>query len=203
MARWAQRWSNSLLVLSAVVMLLIALMAVTHSFSPLSASALQWVIYLGIGVQISALSAVMLEVIFGLSLAVQSYRGFGAACQDEIVDDYQRAAQLASYPVSTLDAVDRWLEHKVKRMERRQLRFFGGSDKLAIVALMVAAWTTWKEVGSALLSWQPSPLLFGVAFALGLAIGGLLASRLMDRLNDQRSLLQIAKSLKVSMERPA
>jgi len=193
--RVATRWSTRLLIASGVGMGLLVVLVGIHRFIPLPRVALIGALGLSAFIQVLSLGALLLQVASGIASAVVHYRSIGRICQSEVSRDYEMATRLASYPAEALEAADRWLEQKVKRMERRQVRFFGGSDKLAVAVLVAAAWATWKEVGPTLLSWQPSPLLFAVAFLLGLAIGGTVVSQMVDRFNYQRDLLQIAKSL--------
>lgn len=195
--RAAARWSPRLLASSGVLFGLLALLAGIHWVAPLPRALVVGAFGLGLSVQLLSLGALVLLIGSGLASTVRDYRQFGRICQEEAAHDYEAATQLASYSLEALEAADRWVEQKLRRLERRQIRFFGGPDKLALAVVLIAGWAAWKEVKAALLLWQPSVLLFGTAFLVGLAIGGVAISHIADRLAYQRDLLHIAKTLTI------
>lgn len=197
--RFSMTWSPRLLALSGGAFAVLVVLAGIHTIVPLTGLLLRAVIIVAALVQSFALASLVLSVASGITSFVIRYRRIGHECASEISHDHEMAGRLTSYPMEALGAVDSWLDQKMKRMERRQLRFFGGSDKLAIATLLTAGWSTWKEVGSALTLWEPSPLLFGAAFLFGLAMGGMTLAALSERFAYQRDLLQIAKSLKIGL----
>jgi hypothetical protein len=195
LAQAASLGSTRLLIASGGLLGALALLGGLHFLSPLPRAVVMGAVGLGIAVQGIALLAMLLHIVSDLGTLLGQHRRRGESSQDEAMHDHDMAARLLVHPVKALEATDRWLAQKTHRLERRQTRFFGGPDKLALVALMAAGWTAWKDVGADVLSWQPSPLLFGVALLVGLALGGMAVLRRVDQLAYQRDLLQIAKAL--------
>jgi len=193
--RWTSTWSTRLLVASSVLFGALALLAGLRAFHLLPQPALMAAAGLGFAVQALAVLSVLLHNAGEFATLVVQHLRRGLTGQDEAMHDHDMAAELLAHSPRALEATDRWLEQKIKRLERRQVRFFGGPDKLAWVALMAAGWTTWQNVGADLRSWEPSPLLFGLALLVGWALGGIAASRRVDELAYQRDLLQTAKVL--------
>lgn len=102
------------------------------------------------------------------------------------------ADQLAVYGSEVLAEVDAWLEQKIKRHERRQIRFFGGVDKLAVIVVIGSLWLAWKEANTALQA-LPSPVVHLTGSLLvGLVLGGLAVNRAIERLGFQRDLVRMA-----------
>lgn len=193
-ARVTARWGTCFIWTSAVSMLLLVMLAVVHLVEPLPDFGISAAMAMGVATQLFALMSLALQTVSGISSMFRYQQRIGKVWESECMHDHEMAARLESVPREALEAVDRWLELKIKRVERRQIRFFGGSEKLALFGVVAGAWSVWKETGTALASWQPSPLLFGVALFTGFALGGMVVARLLDRLAYQRDVLQIARS---------
>ncbi len=143
----AGRWSvHALYVETALFAILLALAAV-HYVAPLPRLGLRVALVVGILVQLSAVTSLLLQIVSGVAFAIHRHRRMGELHCQECLLDHGNAMRLLEFDASTLEATDRWIEQKIKRIERRQVRFFGGSDKMAVVVVAVIAWTTWKEVG--------------------------------------------------------
>jgi hypothetical protein len=106
--------------------------------------------------------------------------------------DAAQVETLSVFPLNVLKTADAWFEQKIKRVERRQIRFFGGNDKLALFTLIAAGWASWKEVNGLIQGVGPSWLLFGLAFIAGMTLGGLALSHQWERMGYLRDLLTLA-----------
>jgi hypothetical protein len=87
---------------------------------------------------------------------------------------------------------------KQKLIEHRMGFFFGGSDKIALFAVVGAGWLAWKEIGRDITSWTLSPTLLGACFLTGLALGGMMSRTVLARIAYQRGLLTLAIGSSVS-----
>jgi hypothetical protein len=191
-ARWSVR---ALYVETALFAILLALAAV-HYVAPLPRLGLRVALVVGLLVQLSAVVSLLLQIVSGMAFAIHRHWRIGELHRQECLLDHGNAMRLLDFDASILEATDRWIEQKIKRIERRQVRFFGGSDKLAVLVVAAMGWATWKEVGLTLATWQPTLLMFGVAFLAGLVLGGMSVARMVDGLWYQREVLQLARSLK-------
>lgn len=189
---WVQRWTILLLVSAGGMFLLLLALAGMFVLMPLPSWATAVALGLGVAIQLTALLALVLLVASGLVSIRTQFRRQGQQCEAEAAHDHRMARRLAQFPAASLLAADAWIEQKVRRLERRQLRFMGSPDKLGVVALLAAAWSVWSGNTQALTTWQPSPLLFGSAFVAGLAIGSVATSKVIDRLLYQRDVLRLA-----------
>lgn len=118
--------------------------------------------------------------------------------QLEVAHDFRNAADLSRFNSSTLHLTDLWLSIRIGRTRLRLGMFLGGSDKLAAVALVLGAWGVWTNFPGQSASWEQQAYTAGSAFVGGLALGGMLASVLINRLMYQRDLLSIAKATRIS-----
>lgn len=196
--RVSARWSNRLLVPAGALFCLLAVLAGVHHISPLPQLVRVGAIGIGISVQVLGIASALLWITADLSGSIALYRRFGSICLDDFAHDLVSAGRIAAFPLEARELAAFWVEQKIKRMERHQLRFIGGSDKLALSAVLLAGWTAWKEVGPVLSTWNPSPQLFVAALIVGLTVGGLAAARKMDRLRYQLDVLQLAKNLRAT-----
>lgn len=72
---------------------------------------------------------------------------FGA----EFDHDMQLAVQLCRHDAEVLERADKWIEQKIKRLERRLGRFIGGGDKVALLVIVGLGWAAWKELNGQML----------------------------------------------------
>lgn len=195
---FADRWTKRLFIGVAAVVGILFLAAGVQRLTALPNVVLEAAFGLGWLLWLAGIALVLLNLLSGAVAVASEYRRFGDDCRRQLRGHYADASRLVHFSPAALEAADNWLEQKVKRMERRFVRFFGGSDKLAVAAIAAAGWSIWKDTGAKVLSLHMSPLFFGFAFLFGLAIGGMVSVQLADRLVYQRDLLQTAKSLKLS-----
>ncbi|KQW46696.1 hypothetical protein ASD88_09995 [Pelomonas sp. Root662] len=110
----------------------------------------------------------------------------------EYENDASYADSLAKFSIDVLRSADAWFEQKIKRIERRQTRFFGGHDKLALLTLIAAGWASWKEIRGLLQGGEPPWFLLGLALLGGILLGGLTLSSQWERMGYLRDLLAMA-----------
>lgn len=146
------------------------------------------------------LLAALLDSVLELGFVVLKLKKPGAFVQAEIGSDHELAAALARHRTSVLkDAAD-WLERRIKQHERRLIRYFGGPDKLALIAVAGGAWLVWKEAQKQVGHIPTDYMTWVAAFFTGLVIGGMALNKLVDRLCFARDVIQMALGLKTSLE---
>lgn len=196
----AARWSRAMLTASGVLFCLLLTLAIIHSIVPFDRSEVIAATILGLLIQVLSIGSIGLHVAGEIVTQVVLHRRIGEADQAEFLQDDEFATRLAAHSPENIAEVDRWIELKLKRMERRQVRFFGGSDKLALTVVAVAAWAAWEKLGAMHLDWTSPSLMFGAALLVGLVFGGMMVSRRADKLLYQRDLLQTAKALAIERQ---
>lgn len=112
--------------------------------------------------------------------------------QFELAHDLRMAEELHEFDLNTLKAGEQWLGMKLERFKFRMLVMFGGSDKLAMFALVGLAWAIRKLLQSdaGLLSEQWVTVVF--AGLLGATLGGLLANVVVKRLLYTKDIVALA-----------
>lgn len=188
--------SNKFLIGAAVFFVILIILILIYNNMNRPSGIFKTIILLSaIFTQLLAVFSMLVQLIKNIEEILYRRSYVGELCRQEFLHDIKYSKKLATYSLEALDAADQWLEQKIKRLERRQLRFFGGPDKLAIIALIVGGWAAWKEVGSEVMAMQFSPLLFGAAFIVGLALGGVLVGQVIEKLCYYRDLIKNAKAI--------
>lgn len=189
------RWGFRLVCLAAGMFVVLLVLAVAIHLGVLSKNAGAAGLVVGIGVELAALASLVLNTASALAAVVTHHRRGADVRAAAFAQDLAAARRLAVQPSESRRLVEGWLEQEIQRMERRLVRFFGGSDKVALVALAGAGWAVWKEIGSAITAWEPSLLLYGAAALMGLAVGSVASAAQAGLLMRQRDLLKLAISL--------
>jgi hypothetical protein len=172
--------------------LILGLMATAHRISFISQQWITVAFWVGIiSLFLSILGIALYLAGSILSLRIAYKRGAGEM-EEECSHDHLVAQELVVFDLDRLQLADAWLEKRIKRAERRLGRFFGGSDKIAFLAVVGLAWVAWKSVSIDLISFTPSPVVFGLAAISGVVLGGMASSFGLERLHYQRDLLGIA-----------
>lgn len=112
--------------------------------------------------------------------------------QLELAHDLRMAVELRGFDLGTLKAGEQWLGIKLERLKFHMLLMFGGSDKLALFALVGLAWTMKN-----LLQSNDGPLpqqwtIYILAGLLGTTIGGVLTNVVVKRLLYQKDIVALA-----------
>lgn len=110
----------------------------------------------------------------------------------EIEHDLSHLKGLAVFDPVVLKLTDKWLALKIERMKMRIGNYLGGSDKVAVFALVSAGWTVWNNFPQSKLSWQSQAYFVELRPLVGLAAGGMLVNRAIRQLTYQRDLLALA-----------
>ena len=164
---------------------------VIHSVKP-SMELLVLVKYIGL---LQILAALAWMIVDSLPVAVSIVRFDTYAYQRrtrEIEHDLGHIEGLAGFDLAVLKLTDKWLALKIERMRMRIGNYLGGSDKVALFALVSAGWAVWKNFPQSSLSWQGQAYLVGLSMLVGLAVGGMLVNRVIRQLTYQRDLLALA-----------
>lgn len=112
--------------------------------------------------------------------------------QLEAEHDLRHAEDLGRFGLHSLNLTEKWLGLRIERAKLRIGMYAGGSDKVAVMAVVVGAWSLWSgfpDAGDAVE--QYLYLGFG-AFLCGTGIGGMLSNRVIARMSYQRDLLALA-----------
>lgn len=196
-SRWSKRWATWATTANLVGLSLLPLFAVAgalrHEFG--SSVGLLDLLLLGmglVGLPLIGLFSLLSTIASDMLHLVEMHRHRGRIWAAGYTHDMTHVDGLLQFEPGDLRAADAWLEQKSKRAERRQARFFGGNDKLALLTLVAAGWAAWKEVQGLVIGAEPSWLLWGLAFLGGLTLGGLLVSRELERMAYLRDLVALA-----------
>jgi len=106
--------------------------------------------------------------------------------------DLANAATLASFTLAELVLAEKWLGLRIERSRLRLGIMLGGSDKVAILAVVSGAWTAWHNLPSS--SGAVDQWLYRClgAFIGGSGLGGILANIAIARMAYQRDVLALA-----------
>lgn len=110
----------------------------------------------------------------------------------EMAHDFAHAEDLHQFDLASLKLAEQWLSIRIDRMKSRLIFGVGGSDKVAVLAMVVGAWTVWNNFPKAGIEWMQQTYLIGSAALGGLAIGAMFANALIRQWSYQKELLAIA-----------
>lgn len=112
--------------------------------------------------------------------------------QFELAHDLRMAMELREFDICTLKAGEQWLGMKLERLKFRMLLIFGGSDKLALFALVGLAFALRKLLQSDEVLFSEQWAIYPLAGLLGATLGGLFGNVVMRRLLYQKDILNLA-----------
>jgi hypothetical protein len=144
-----------------------------------------------VATQLLGVFGLLLQTIGGLTSIFQLPKNEADERHAEFLYDAAYVARLMRYPKAALIQADSWFDARGKRFSRRNSLFFGGVDRLALVALIGAGWAASKEV-IAFAGTYPhvaTALTVGAAFLAGLALGGVSVVRAVHRIAYQREIV--------------
>lgn len=148
--------------------------------------------YVGFAAMVFALLSLVIQIGSGLVL-ISRFQPYSDRVRTyECRKDYFNVSSLRGFDDDFLRKADKWLAFKQEMMESRQALFFGGSDKVALFALVAGAWAIWEKVGKELVSFVNYPLIVGCSLLVGLSIGGFVNRLILIRLAYQRGLIKLA-----------
>jgi len=111
-----------------------------------------------------------------------------------LVHDLHQAKDLHRFEIAALKLTDHWLSLRIERMRLHLGLLIGGSDKVAVLALIVGAWGIWTSFPASGVTVAHYGYVVVGAAICGLAVGGLLANLVIKELSYQRDLLSLALS---------
>lgn len=112
--------------------------------------------------------------------------------QLELAHDFAHAEDLRQFDLASLKQAERWLAIRIERMKSRLVLGVGGSDKVALFAMVAGAWTVLNNFPKGDMGWMQQAYLMGSALLGGLAIGAMFANALIRHWSYQKDLLAIA-----------
>lgn len=195
--RWAARWSRRLLLAAFACLAVLAGCSLLREWLPLPAHVLLAALSVLSVLSLSALLLVLTQTVIAI---VADQRTAAQLIARECAHDVDNARELAAFTDDALDSALAWVEIKIKSLERRYVRLFGGADKFALVAVIGGAWLIWSH-GLIAMTWEPSPALVGVALLAGLFMGGYLSTLKLNKLAYERDLLLLAHSPSLQEDR--
>jgi hypothetical protein len=110
----------------------------------------------------------------------------------EMAHDFAHAEDLRRFDLASLKQAEQWLSIRIDRMKSRLIFGVGGSDKVAVIAMVAGAWAVWNNFPKAGMEWMQQTYLIGSAALGGLAIGAMFANALIRQWSYQKELLAIA-----------
>lgn len=183
---WA---AGALLALSALMLVLF------YNSDALRGSQSYMYAVLGLAL-ISELSVViwlMIDLVLGAWWAISLSKRLPLQEAGEARHDLDLARQLLEFDTESLGVASAWLEIKLGRMHSRIALVFGSADKVALLSLAGMGWTLWNTVKDIdVQSWLGVLLQLSLAFLGGVALGGVMLRRRVDRLTYQRDVLKLA-----------
>lgn len=190
--RKMRKISNGLCILAIACFPIMGLAgwAVVESRHP-SAGLFMLVKYIGLFEILAALSWMIVDTVPAVVSLVRFESHAYERRKREIEHDLKQLEGLAVFDLVILELTDKWLALKIERMKLRIGSFLGGSDKVAVFALVSAGWTVWKNFPQSNLTWQSQAYLVGLALLVGLAVGGMLVNHVIRQLSYQRDLLAL------------
>lgn len=114
------------------------------------------------------------------------------ARQLEAAHALAQAADLEHFGLPALEMTDKWLGLRIDRFKLRMGIHVGGSDKMAILAVIAGACTLWHNFPQDGAAYERYLYLWLAAFLVGSGIGALYVSAVLARMAYQRDLLAIA-----------
>jgi len=111
-----------------------------------------------------------------------------------IVHDLHQAKDLHRFDISVLRLADQWLSLRIERMRLHLGVLVGGTDKVAVLALILGAWGIWTNFPAGAMTLERYGYMMVSAFIGGLGLGGLLANIVIKELSYRRDLLSLALS---------
>lgn len=147
-------------------------------------------------VQMMALCALTLQTAGGALGSWLEHRNGGKIVAWRAERDARLATGLMAWAPSTLSLCDRWLEGEVKQIEGRLSMFFGGIDKVALFTLVGLGWAVSQEAQKSVFAAHPNLTICGIAFFVGLALGGMVSRASLQHLVYQRDLIALSKLIR-------
>jgi len=117
-----------------------------------------------------------------------------------VIHDLRQAKELHGFDIAALKLTDQWLSLRIERMRVHLGLFFGGSDKVAVLGLVLGGWGIWTNFPSNGLTLEQFGYMVFSAFIGGIGLGGLLANVVIKELAYQRDLLSLALSTASSID---
>jgi len=111
-----------------------------------------------------------------------------------IVHDLRHARELHRFERPALILTDQWLSLRVERMRLHVGLIIGGSDKVAVLALMLGGWGLWANFPSEGITLKNFAYILFSGCIGGFGLGGLFANIVIKELSYQRDLLSLALS---------
>ncbi len=110
----------------------------------------------------------------------------------EMTHDLAHAEELHRFDLAALKLAEHWLAIRIERLKIRLVFGVGGSDKVALLAVVAGAWMVWNNFPNQQAESIQKAYQIGGAIIGGLAIGGLFVNALIKQWSYQKDLLSIA-----------
>jgi hypothetical protein len=174
--------------------IVLLLLAVLSKFYTLSSGFIQLAILCGLGAIIVPILSFIVDIIPTLITLRNLHNDAFRCLLLEIHHDNDHVSRLKKFDKQNLELAQQWLTIKIERLKNRIGLFLGGSDKIALLALVGMGWAAVKEFPTSDTTWRHDAFLYGSAFILGLSLGGILLNILIQRYLYQKDLLALSLS---------
>lgn len=189
------RITNFLRWLSVGIMLVLIILLLVNFISSLQIFWRTTVLLLAIALMCIGMVSTLLDILPALAFLLLLNKQCFEIRQHESKHEFAQASQLQHHGLDALKLALIWIDLRVERMKLGLVFIVGGSDKVAIFALVGSGWTVWHNISATHPSWLQQISLYGAAFCGGLAIGSVLTNMLIKKLSYQKDLLIIAIAL--------
>lgn len=142
-----------------------------------------------------ALLGLLVQIVCGVAMLVRFQPYADRTRLYECRQDFANVVPLGAFAPDALRRADQWLAFKQNMTEKRQSIIFGGSDKVALFALIASGWAVWEKVGQEAGVLTAYPVIFGIALLVGLAMGGFVNRLVLMRIEYQRGIIQLAQGM--------
>jgi hypothetical protein len=205
--RIANKITRYALIFSGSFFVVLCLAAAVHKLLyALPPSLLPWIVGVGIVSQLSAIFAMAMQTVAGISLIFFFKREATTHRKNALAHDIQSCGPLLKYKPETLHHADAWLAQFITRQERWQNMFIPGSDKLAIlsyfgatVAIFNQFMSTMSDTGKYVpwlshlnINIDPFYLALPLAMLFGVALAGVFNRIDIYRMQYKRDLIALA-----------
>lgn len=146
----------------------------------------------------AAVSWMIVDIVSDLAGILIYKDDFHRARKLALVHDLHQAKDLHRFDIAALKLTDQWLSLRIERMRLHLGLLIGGSDKVAVLGLVLGAWGIWTNFpGTGITLAHYGYVVVGAAIG-GLGLGGLMANLIIKELSYQRDLLSLALSTATS-----
>lgn len=191
---------------SILFLIILFVLGVINYYNPLSDYLKIIALFVALISQVFSILFLLPDIVIGCMTLIRWRSHMLVSLIEEIDKDEKNSSRLLHFNEDELQYAKYWLEMKIARNESRLKFFFG--DKTAALALLGLSWPIVKELGG--VAWLSSSfnqfltsgsvlntiIWLGLAFLLGISLGGIVMKNINERYKHQVSLIELSLKLK-------